>query len=253
MSSYSELESLRTVDLLRLSFNRTPLKNASVGRFFFLISRFFSISTSWILRAPIKGFSLPILFLISSVFSCLWTEMSWDWFALCSFHCSLLLLCYFLCSLLLLFFLFCSPPLQPLPFSCIFPQLFCHWCATYQEFWPLDLTSILIFCPILSHSLDCAQLDLFTRWLGHLFKHKFTIQLTFYIPNWTLTIISGPKRKILNLEIKCNSVTWTVYVTVWHNPGSLVQTLSDIIMFKNTFLYTLLLTFLCFFALVVDF
>ena len=134
MSSYSESESLRTVDLLQLSFNRTPLKNASVGRFFFLISKFFSISTSWILRA-----------------------------------------------------------------------------------------------------------------------HKFTIQLTFYIPNWTLTIISGPKRKILNLEIKCNSVTWTVYVTVWHNPGSLVQTLSDIIMFKNTFLYTLLLTFLCFFALAVDF
>ena len=162
MSSYSESESLRTVDLLRLSFNRTPLKNASVRRFFFLIS----ISTSWILRAPIKGFSLPILFLISSFFPVYEQQCrKWDWFALCSFLCSLLLLCYFLCSLLLPFFLFCSPPLQPLPFSCIFPQLFCHWCATYQEFGPLDLTSILIFCPILSHSLDCAQLDLFTRWL----------------------------------------------------------------------------------------
>ena len=150
MSSYSELESLRTVDLLRLSFNRTPLKNASVGRFFFLISRFFSISTSWIL--------------------------SEFWWRIPNF----------------------GKEYRPLKYALCTSRISVTLCCSAQS--------------------TCST-----------------------------------ARKILNLEIKCNSVTWTVYVTVWHNPGSLVQTLSDIIMFKNTFLYTLLLTFLCFFALVVDF
>ena len=46
----------------------------------------------------------------------------------------------------------------------------------------------------------------------------------------------------------CNSVTWTVCVTVWHGLGNLVQTLSDIMIVKNIFIYTILFTFCVFFS-----
>ena len=53
------------------------LVETSLGRFFFLIEPSTVIMTSWVFMAPTRGPSLGRLFLISSVFSCLWIVMSY--------------------------------------------------------------------------------------------------------------------------------------------------------------------------------
>ena len=133
--------------------------------------------------------------------------------------------------------------------------VFCFFsCPEQLNRWPCPLLGLLVGpAPLTIRVFKTLQSDPRDLWsLRHLIRVMRRQDLT--QKNLPTYIPTHPPTYLWPWPWPCNSVTWTVCVTLWHGLGNLVQTLSDIMIVKNIFIYTILFTFFVFFsAPAVDF